>query len=630
VSTAPRDPAGPVGNALAGYRLAWIHRRALLAVLLPVVAVALFGMLALDLTLGRDQTVIIDGFPVVNASGAAVANAVLVVTCWLTGLSAASLTAVGAARGRAVRPRAAIMAALRRLPWHAAGLAALGGGTALLLTLVAEAGVAVVLAALAVAGLAGSRLLVALVAGHFGGSGWASTSGRTMRTAGAVLLGGLVVPAGVSMVMDLAPLPGLAVRVISVVFAIVVVAAQAGILAHVHLLQRDPSAGLPSAGLAAVDSRLAVLAAGSPRYWMSAAVVLVAVPGPALVAAVNPFGATTVRSHSAVPGGAVVMVWPAGKHPVIATMSGARFCDDDLCKRYVDHTSGPGVMDDWGTAAVGADGTTVVKAVLTGGEDNGGPFIDFAACTRNGCREAWVPSRGSAREPFEWPDLAVAVAPDQAVWFALVASREKTFEVTLIRCADPGCASPRRHRIRDVERLDDDGHTGSRRVRMSIGAGGRPEVALRTGSMIEVVTCDSAACDDPRTRSVFAGDDEAVWAAPAVTLEPGRLRIEDRMLQLDGAEIASRSGAVATSGSVVHVTAAEAAPRPGLHVRIGEAAEEPAYWRQVLWRCSGETCARQELDGMAETTGRELVAAADDGRVVILREDRILLVSAPR
>ncbi|MEU4622594.1 hypothetical protein AB0G04_21830 [Actinoplanes sp. NPDC023801] len=618
MTTAPHESYGPIGNTLAGYGLAWAHRRAVLAVLLPVLTVALLGILALDLSLGREHTVIIDGFPVVN--DAVLPKTVLVAACWLVGLSAAAFTTVNAARGRTVRPWAAVLASVRHLPLFALGLAVLGGGTVLLLGLAAGLGAAGVVAVLAAAAVVTARLMVELVARHFGASGWALTGGRVVSTAGAVLAGGLVVPFAVSMITASPPLPALAVHVIGAVLITGVVAAQAGVLGHVFLtVAGQPGAPVtPEPDPREPDSR---------RLWITVAVALVAVAAPAAVAAANPFRATTVRSHGGAPGGAVAMVWPAGGHPVIATMSGARFCDDDLCERYVDHTSGPAVMDDRGTAAAGADGTTVVKAVLTGGQDDGGPFIDFAACTRAGCREAWVPSRGSAREPFEWPDLAVAVAPDQAVWFALAASREKTFAVTLIRCADAGCPAPERHRIKDVERLDDDGVTGSRRVRLSIGADGRPELALRTGLMINVVTCDSAACGDPRTRTVFAGDPEAVWSAPAITFEPGALRIEDRMLPLDGAEIASRSGAVASAGSVLYATAAEAAPQPGLHIRIGAA--EPAHWRQVLWRCSGETCARQGLGTMAEATGGELLAAAGDGRVLIVREDRILLVSAP-
>jgi hypothetical protein len=668
---------GPVTNALAGYRLARIHARALLAVLLPVLTVALLGMLALDLLLGRDQTVIINGFPVVHADDAALANAVLVVTCWLTGLSAAALTVVGAARGLSLRPRTAILAALRRLPVFAGGSIVFGGGTALVLTLAAGLGAVAAVAALALAAGVASRLLVGLVARHFGGSGWALTRGRVVSTAGAVLLGGLVVPAVASMIVDRPPLPDLAMHVIGAMLVTVVVGAQAGIIARICLVTADLSAvdarlaeslsssspvpatssavpsslpaepssssspaassSLPaepssSSSPAASSTSAAVSSgwgAGLPRIRVTAAVALVALMAPVAVAAVDPFSAPTVQAHGNAPGGAVAMVWPDGKHPVIATMSGARFCDDDPCENYVDHTGGPGVMDDWGTAAIGADGTTVVKAMLTGGQDNGGPFVEFAACTRQGCQQAWVPARGSAREPFEWPELAAAVAPDQAVWFALAMPRAKVFEVTLIRCPDAKCASPRRHRMRDVERLDDDGLTGPRRVRLSVGADGRPELALRTGSMINVVTCDSITCAGTRTRSVFAGD--GVWVAPALTFEPGRIRIEDRMLPLAGAEIASRSGAVASAGSVVYATAAEAAPRPGLHIRIGEAdADQSGYWRQLLWRCAGESCARRELDGMTETTGRELLAVSGDGRVLIVRDDRILLVSAFR
>jgi hypothetical protein len=73
-----------IGNVLAGYRLAAGHLRQLLAVLLPVTAVALLGLAVLDVVFGRDRTVIINWFPVVAGDQAlARARVAVIVGCWL-------------------------------------------------------------------------------------------------------------------------------------------------------------------------------------------------------------------------------------------------------------------------------------------------------------------------------------------------------------------------------------------------------------------------------------------------------------------------------------------------------------------------------------------------------------------
>jgi hypothetical protein len=147
-----------------------------------------------------------------------------------------------------------------------------------------------------------------------------------------------------------------------------------------------------------------------------------------------------------------------------------------------------------------------------------------------------------------------------------------------------------------------------------------------------VVTCAPITCAAPTHTSVPAGAlaaADTVWTAAAqqvVAFQPGRLRIGEQTLPLDGAEISPRSGAVAVTGARVHVTAAEATGPPGLHVTLG-GGDEPGYWRQVLWSCEQTRCRRQVLDGFARVVDREMMAAAADGRVLIVRSDRILLVS---
>lgn len=660
---------GLIGNAAVGYRLAWAHRRQLLAVLLPVLAPAMLGLVLLDLLLGRDHMMIVNGVPVFHGDGTlGGARLILIVAAWLLALSAAALTAAGGVRGHAVRPLAALRTALRHFPVFAIGVVAVGVATYAALWMTAQVadgttGLVLIVGVLVAAATVAARMLVGLLSHQLGGFDWRLTRGRVPSTAGAFLLGGVAVPwflaylsdAILTAVTAAQPAAGQAVGAILVIG---LVAAQAGILAHVYLMPRDEpsltesSSGRESADLAAVDARLAELAGAAPRRrWLAAAATAaaIAVLAPTGIAVANPFGASTVRSHEDAPGGSTVAAWPPGRHPVIATVTGARFCDNDVCDRYASPNGGPAVLDGQGTAGISADGDTVVKAVLTGGQDSGGPFIHYARCRRDGCREAWLPARASAREPFGWPDLAAAVAPDQAVWFVLAmpSDDEKpgaaNYRLTFIRCADAGCAKPQRHQAGIVERLPDDEAPDRGHTRLSIDAAGRPVATIRTGTSAITVTCDPVTCAAPRTTSTFTGQPGGVWAAPtaftepAVSFDEGTLRIGEQTQWLDGGGgILPRTEAVAVSGSHVYVTAAEPTTRPGLHVTVGESIEQPelaqgeaGYWQQVLWRCDRSRCDRRILDASDSLADHETMAAAADGRVLIIRQDRILLVSAP-
>ena len=59
----------------------------------------------------------------------------------------------------------------------------------------------------------------------------------------------------------------------------------------------------------------------------------------------NPYRAPSVLTGAG--GSAVAAVWPAGQHPIIATMSGVRFCETDLCDRSVDHHGGTNAANLW-------------------------------------------------------------------------------------------------------------------------------------------------------------------------------------------------------------------------------------------------------------------------------------------
>lgn len=389
------------------------------------------------------------------------------------------------------------------------------------------------------------------------------------------------------------------------------------------------------ADLAAVDARLADLSGAPARVlpWAGVLAAVLALLAPAGAALANPFHAPGVRWHDHGPAAPAAVAWPDGRHPTIATMSGAWFCDDDICDRFTSRNGGPAVWDGRGAAAISADGATVVKAVISGGAEDGGPFVHYARCTRDGCPEAWIPVRSSAREAVDWPELGAAVAPDGALWFLLAHPAEDTWRIVFLRCAEVGCATPQRYEAGTLERLAWDSETTAvPRAQLTIGPDEAPLATVRTGNAAEQVTCAPVTCARPRTASSFMGHPVSAWVAPRVlggpvlSYEPGQLRDGESMRSLSSRRIAPDSGAVAPGGDRLYATAAEAATTPGWHVSIGEEdAALPAYWRQVLWRCDATSCTRQELDRSRDGLRREVMAVAADGRVLIVRERRILL-----
>ncbi|HET9518666.1 MAG TPA: hypothetical protein VFO77_13170, partial [Actinoplanes sp.] len=428
----------------------------LLPVVLPVVAVNLIGSLVLDLLTGADQLIIVDGDLSVTDEGGPVAwlRLGLTVVTWLVALSAAAVAAVGARRGRAVDPRAAMVVALRDLPatalalcvaagasvgvlWVAAGLTgAVGGAPGMVL-------IAGVLVALAVVG---ARLLLGVLTQVFGGSAWQLSRGRLLSTAGVFLLGGIGPPMVAAYLLQQLR-AGVRVPVLldllDAALLVGTVALQANLLARNYLQPRDTvQAGLAVADLDAVDARLAALAGRRPQWgWLGAAGILLPVLLSAGLAATNPYGLPSIRTTDSI--GAVAAAWPAGRHPVVVTTGGVRFCDSDLCDRYVGR-HGMAVMDGWSTSTIGPDGT-VVTVATTGSEQNGGPFIEYAKCTRAGCRHEFLPVRASAREKYAWPSVAGVAAPDGSVWFAVAMpssddeSEGSAYRSSMIRCAQVPC-----------------------------------------------------------------------------------------------------------------------------------------------------------------------------------------------
>ncbi|GIF09799.1 hypothetical protein [Actinoplanes siamensis] len=655
---------GLVSNAGAGYRLAAKYRRQLLTVVLPVLAPTLIGLALVDLLLGREHASITNSVLVIDGSDGGTpswARLGLIATFWLLALPAATLALIGAKRGHTVRPLKAIVAAVRYLPalavgvcaaavlafallWMAAALAGAAGG--------GLPGVVLVVGALAVAGVLAARILISVLSRLIGGPGGAVTAGPVAGTAGAFLLGGVAVPL---VLAHLADRIGGAARVpvvgqtIDAVLLIALIAMQAGILAYVCLQRRDATGtGEQEPARPAVDdARLSALAGRPmrlPGLAIVAAATAIAVLTPWGIAAANPFGAPTVRSHPDAPDGVAAIAWPAGKHPVMATIDGARFCDNDVCDSYVAHNGTPLVIDGRGDASISADGATVVSATLGGGENNGGPFINYGRCTRAGCSQAWLPARASAKEPVAWPELAVAIAPDQAIWFVLATpsaddrAGKATYRIRFIRCAKVGCPQPQRFDGGTMERIVEDSAEYRQRARLTIGADGRPLATIRTGVEAALITCDPVTCAHARSTWVFAGEPGRTWVAPAtsteplVTFQPDALRIGEQLVPLSSNDVPSWSGALAVAGGRVYATAAEPATtrRQGLHITIGTdvVPEQPDRWQQVLWRCDQSHCQRQVMDSFDSVYAGEALAVSPDGRVLVVRTDRILLVSA--
>ncbi|MBW6437508.1 hypothetical protein KZ829_27620 [Actinoplanes hulinensis] len=610
-----------------GYRLAWESRRVLVAVLLPVVAVELLVTAVLERFAG-DRPVV--GWAMLG----------VLVAAWIVGL----LAGVGA-----VTRGLGVVGALRRavafLPVFAAWLVAVGGAVYLGMLMAAGSGwVPLALAVLAAGGLVASRLLLAGVARVVGGR----DRPESWREAGTFLLGGVVVPA-----LAASLLPGFAADVVLLPFAL---AAQVGLAAFAHVTEipAGSATGADGAGsFAGADAAGSFVGSGPAgsgvaegpvgsrvaarpgvRVWPGVAMMAVAVlvaGGPAVA---GRFGGP-VRTNDGGPSGPVAVAWPAGRHPVIVTEAGVWFCDDDLCEEFTDVNGGPPAIDGWATVGIGTDGT-VVKTAVTGGPDKGGPFLHHARCVPDGCREAWLPVRTSAREkldPMASVEAAGAPAPDGSLWFFVAAPAEGgelgRYRFSLIRCADLECAEPRRHDLGVTDRSPEDGYRNGTRARLTIGADGRPDAAFWTGMSVLRFSCDPVTCANPRKTADVGVAPRGVWTTAGDQIVA---YFDQRLFQ--GTELttvatgsANGTGGLAVAGPSVYVAAAlPGPPDRGFHLTIGEPAR---HWQQTVWRCTGPTCDNVPMDRYEGEPRRELLAVAEDGRILLVRPGRIVLREAP-
>jgi hypothetical protein len=561
------------------------------------------------------------------------------VLCWLLTLTAATAVLAGATVGRAVRPVQALKLAAKQLPYLVLSLF-FAAGAALIAIFVAarlasgigpQLGPVMFIAALAGLALLGARLLFAIPAALFGGSAWQITRGRLWPTAGAVLLGGVVIPFIAAALLDTISMPVLPELADAVLLA-TVVAMQAGLLAHIYI-DEYPAAD--------VDGRLGALEPEAhPRPLMSLGLLLPALVMTAIVVT-NPYRLPRVDAGGdGPPGGAVTLAWPAGSQPILVSTGAIRFCTNPLCTESVLRNGGPTVMHDWGVAGIGLSGT-VVKASVTGGADNGGPFIHFGQCTRDGdCRnEAWIPTRASSDEPFTWPELAVSSAPDGALIFALAQSTQADdkprtdgkVEFKFIRCADVKCVKPQRFPAGRIKAIMEQGPRSQQRARLRIEPDGRPVASFWIGHTIQTVTCDPVTCANPRITAASAGPGNALWTqhgSTTVWLSNGGLHSSEGLFQqLATANFAERAQAIAASGTGIYAAVAVKAPKPaGLRLTIGK---EPEFWQYFVWHCPDLTCAnprRIPLDVVQGTPLPVKLAVGQDGSALLVREDRTLLI----
>ncbi|GAA2674752.1 hypothetical protein [Actinoplanes palleronii] len=597
----------------SSYRVAWAARRPLTGVLLLVVAGHLLVSTLLDLFADGDVLVILDGNPQVSGAGAASwARPAVTVVFWLIGLVAAAWVV---ARDGSASPAEAIWHGMRRLPVFALGAVATAGAAGLALWTVAEVSTGPVFVLVALAVLVAAAFLTARVL--LIGIGWAVGEPRRVpgrAETGTFLLAAVLLPMLLGWLRGQAgPVP-YADRPLDALLLAAVIAVQAGAATRRHV---EPAAPERPA-----------------RVWpfATAAVLTAALTVGAVTQ--NPYQAPVIRTGPGTDSTVAAVGWPAGQHPVIVTLAGVRYCDDDRCTKYHGVTGGPAAVDSWTTTTIGADGT-VVKTSTSGGEGAGGPFLDYARCGPDGCRTAYLPVRTSATDKLDMSlnlEVAGASAPDGALWFFVAApvsgGAYGRYRLTLIRCAEVACASPERHELGVTDRTPSDDYPDGRRARLTIGAEGRPAAAFWLGHSILRYTCDRSRCGQDFQP---AGEAVTTWTSSgdrAAALSGDLVFDGDRTWQL-GDFGTGESGAVVLARRATYVAAAVAAtPAAGFRITVGSA-EPQRYRRETVWRCAGSACTSVPLDTYAGEGRKEMLAVSEDGRVLVVRDDRVLLLETP-
>jgi hypothetical protein len=142
-------------------------------------------------------------------------------------------------------------------------------------------------------------------------------------------------------------------------------------------------------------------------------------------------------------------------------------------------------------------------------------------------------------------------------------------------------------------------------------------------------SCEPVTCANPRHAEGRAAPPDAVWTVTgerAVAVRSGELYDGENSAVI-APGVAAQSGAVAIAGPYVYLTAAMPANATReSHVTVGESVQ---HWRQTIWRCTGLTCTSAPMDTYTGEARRELLAVADDGRILVVRDDRIVLRETP-
>ncbi|BCJ45909.1 hypothetical protein GCM10010168_56710 [Actinoplanes ianthinogenes] len=338
------------------------------------------------------------------------------------------------------------------------------------------------------------------------------------------------------------------------------------------------------------------------RVWPAAVATLAGLALTFGIVVWNPYRAPVIHTGPGIEG-AVAVAWPAGQHPVIVTIGGVRYCEDDRCATFRGVTGSPAAVQGYSTVSIGADGT-VVKAALSGGTDTGGPFVQYARCDREGCRTAYFPVRASADDELDLYgriEVAGAAAPDGSLWFLLAVPQPGgRHRFTMVHCAI-ACVHPDRYPIGAADQPADDGYRDGMRAQLRIGADGRPHAGFWVGRSILELTCDPDTCAHPRQDKRPGGDPEAVWALTGrgtVVHSGGKLSDGRQTWQLSE----SGSGSVAVDEQATYAAAGE-----------------------EVWRCADVDCDAVSLG----TPARGLIAVGGDGRLLVIRDDRVLLVDKP-
>ncbi|GAA1384059.1 hypothetical protein [Catellatospora chokoriensis] len=503
--------------------------------------------------------------------------------------------------------------------------------------------------------------LLAAVAGAGGASGLVGTWSWLVRLAETVLLTGMV-------------------------------AVQAMLLArgYLRLAQAEAAAEPAEDPLNAVDARLASWA---PRHatttaasvpdpttsggaWISRLAALpavVALAAPTVVVAAvtawNPYNSITIETSTLGQGGySRIVGWSAEGNPVLSAPGSVVFCHDPVCDRASPAHGGPETEWMTGTVTLTPDGNAL-KIGTSGSAESGGPFLHYARCTpgKGQCAEQWLAMRGSAKEEFAgWSMFAGAPGVGGGLLFALAtpeADKDRRAaadgvwptavrtRLRLIRCPNFDCAQPQRYDLGTIPRVDPSWSSGGATGRLVVDADGTPHASFRIDGGYVTATCAPVTCADPQIVPVdhpHQANSGPIWSVisisppyrepfaslPGAGSDAGHLDASGTRLEF------GPDSTLTLPGRGTYAVTAERITRRGLHISLGRSAggeQVGTAWRWVLWHCAPgcHVPDRTLLDVTASIDDSTMappgvqLTQAPDGRILLLRADRTLLIPIP-